>query len=306
LAIYAAPRLVLAQTAPAGPSAAPSEDNLQAATAYPATAEAPAAQTKSESGESTDAEPSTSPAIAPGPKTKPHNHSPDMAGPAEITTPAIPRRPAAVVVGPLAGHPPYVVAVPRAPEPPHAGPKAPDAVEGKDSNASLEERLRRLEKMVESLTKNQERKESADVFLWKSRPGQQAWIDQGKLKDIYDSAQREAARAAEDANRATSEAEKAMKSQQDRAHGKTRDDLGQQIQSLERQRAALERAVERLQSQIERLEQQREKLEKDHEKLQQEQQRRSELLEKNSDENGGMALLEHPQLAQPGALVLPR
>lgn len=307
-AIYAAPRLVLAQTGPnVALAAAPDAQNTQTPSA-PAAGIVLVTPSTTPTGvavaESPDTPPPTPRGIEPGPKNKSQNN-PDLVGPAELATPVIPRHPAAIVVGPSAGHPPYVVAIARAPEPPHTSPKPLDPSEGKESDASIEERLRRLEKIVESLAKKQDRK-APEAFMWKGQPGQQAWMDPEKLKEMRDAAQQDAARAAEHAKRATSEAEKEIKLQQERAQGTARGDFAQQIQTLEKQRAALERAVERLQSQIEHLEQQRDKLEQDRERLQEQKQRHSQLLQESLEESSDMARVEQPEIAQPGAPALPR
>ncbi len=262
LAIYAAPRLVLAQTAP---TALPSANNAPPSTVpvdvVPATAPVPPVEVNGPTTEPPDAGPATPPAVEPGPKSKSHDNV-DPTGRVGLALPATPVAPGAVVVGAAPGKSRYDVAVTSVPEMPHA-PNAPDIVDVQQSDSSIEKRLRRLEKMVESLVRNQERKDhSAEVFQWKGQPGQPGWVDPEKLKLQQDMAKREAARAEDQARRAAIDAEKAMK-QQERAH---KDILAGQIKDLDKQRETLQREVEKLQNQIQRLGEQRDRLEQEQEK----------------------------------------
>jgi hypothetical protein len=232
LAIYSAPRIVLAQ------SAAPA----------PAPGELP----------SPDAVPLIAAVEESGPRFKPEGPA-ELPGPAPV---AIPGTPAPPAVAPVPGQPPRRFVTPRPVRVPHA------AVGG----SSIEERLARLEEMVRELMAQRDPKHSnfflkrspdeAAIMELKEMEKMKAMRDVEKIKE---QAKREAARAGEETKRATKEIEKARKLDAERRSGKRGEALGKQLEALEKQREILERQMEKLQHQIEELHQNQEQLDEEQE-----------------------------------------
>ncbi len=135
-------------------------------------------------------------------------------------------------------------------------------------DSSLEQRLRRLERLVDSLLQQKQPNQSS----WSLNLSEKSYDT--KLKQREEMAKHDAARAraAEQAKRAARDVEKSLNLQQHREAGKMKEDFARQIDSLQRQRDALERQMQNLQQQIEHLQQQREK-------LQEEQQHQSDLMQ---------------------------
>ncbi|HEY5910230.1 MAG TPA: M56 family metallopeptidase [Verrucomicrobiae bacterium] len=286
LAFYSAPRLVLAQasTAPPGAANVASNNALPRTPAAPAALPAPPAPPAAPAAEPAEVPAPVPPMIESGPKAKSQN-SGDRVSENIIIAPApTPAPPSVVVVGPVPVRAPHIVAVPR----PAASPRPPRSPDSPESDSNLEQRLSRLEKMVESLLEKKEPKAEVNGFLYQDSPKQELRIDNEKIKLLQDRAEREAARAADQAKRGAKEAERALKLRQERdAQGKFKENFARQIEALQKHREMLEREVEKVQGQIERLEQEQEK-------LQDEQQHQSDLLEDQAPGAENMALLQEP------------
>src|SRR5262245_47209432 len=247
--IWSAPRIVLAQNEPAPATADSRSDGVpvSAPRANASVAGAPAveiaaataAQEAPESGSSAiPGAPPKPAAIAPGPKFKP--------GVSEAITPPSEPKPS------------------RTPRPPR----------GRAADLSLEERLDRLERMVESLMARQgtsrdlrplketaeiDRKGIAKIDAFPKRhadvTGKQV-IEPNEIEKINEQAKHQAARAAAQAKRAAVEAEKAAKFEQKRLTTREfKDGQKTQLEALRKQLEMLEREREKLHRQIEKLEQ---------------------------------------------------
>lgn len=237
LAIYAAPRIVLAQSAAPEPAAVPGEP--------PSADNAPLIAAVEESGPRYKSE-------APG----------DVPAPPPV---AIPGTPAPSGLPPT---PP----VPALPARRSVTPRPALAPGGFRHESSIEERLARLEEMVRELMAQRDPKhanfdlrlkrgpDEAAIMELKEMEKMKAMKDMEKIKDF---AKREAARAAEQAKRATKEIEKTRKLDAERRHSQRGEALGKQLETLEKQRETLERQMEKLQHQIEELQQSQEQLDED-------------------------------------------
>jgi hypothetical protein len=241
LAIYSAPRIVLAQT-PA-PTPVPILGDLPSADAAPLIA---------------DAEES-------GPRFKPEGPA-DVPGPAPVAVLGTPAPPGIPPVAPVPAQPARRFAAPRTAVGPGARPHG----------SSVEERLARLEEMVHELMAQRDPKHANFDFHLKRSPDEGALMElkeREKMRAMRDvermkeAAKREAARADEEVKRATKEVEKSRKLDAERRSGKRGEALGKQLEALERQRETLERQMEKLQHQIEELQQNREELDEEQELL---------------------------------------
>jgi beta-lactamase regulating signal transducer with metallopeptidase domain len=200
--------------------------------------------------------------VPPGPKAKPGK---------------APRAPRAVILAPPAdpahagaGHTIVV-----APSPPQAAnltrvpariPRSPD---GAMAGAQMEERLRRLEQMMESLVAQQNRNRVAGPAVLGDLPMQNLTLQQKEFalqqKEIAEM-RAKVDREVDQAKRAMKEAEKARKRDDERrvqALKSAEDGSQVHLEELRRQREALGRELEKLDRQIQRLEQGREQLDKD-------------------------------------------
>jgi len=172
---------------------------------------------------------------------------------------------------------PILAAVEPSPEPqPPRSPRPVRAPRPGNKDSSLEERLERLERMVESLMKQQnlrlksandgmiDRKESAELQALARRQAEvsrKPMPDAKEFEKIKEQAQREAARAVDQAKRATAEVEKAAKAEQKRpTNRKIKEGSQKQLEALRKQLEMLEREREKLDRQIEQIEQEREQL----------------------------------------------
>ena len=273
--IYAAPRVILAQNeaahapAPAAgaPTAAPGGDQVPVLGDIPLLgrlfrSEAASAKKKdaliavAALPEIADPDTSEAPlpgtpapkAVGPGPKFKPGSPKPPLAVPA----PAIPSTPS-VSPGIPAPPTPMIATVQPAP---FASPRTPRPPRARPGDSSLEERLDRLEHMVESLIA--ERGERPGHPEWHLKDGMTNPKEIEKMKEY---AKREAARAAEEAKRASREAERVWKAEPRRQlHAKFKEESQKQLEAMRKQLENLEREKERLREQIERLEQERQQL----------------------------------------------
>jgi len=182
-AIYSAPRLAFAQSADAAEPAAGLPPDAHSATIADATPAAGVAVSEDTSSSVTWAPPSATPAarsVDAGPKFKPGTTvSVDV-------RPAVAPRPSITIVAPptpgMSPAPMTLVAppVPVAPmiastEPQPGQPVAPRQARRPGRDSSLEERLDRLEKMVESLAAQQNRNPGQFEFSPKTPPGEMKW-----------------------------------------------------------------------------------------------------------------------------------
>jgi len=296
LSIYAGPRLVLAQTptpsvaakAPPGVSATgPTWAGGASAAALP-TPPAPATISVAQA----DAPATPAPAEEEsGPKYKPETPGEHAPQPVIVVPPSTPTPPMVVVTpnpaaAPLVVGAPHPMALPPAP----AIPTAPYALMALgESGGSIEDRLERLERMVNELMAQRNPKHAHGAGMAGAKPQPGVTVDQKEIARMKERAEREAARedqqakrAAEEAKRATKDFEKARKEMGDWSIGQHKEASQRQLEALRRAREGLERQMERLDAQIE-------KLEKEREKLDEEQQRRSELQEDQAKEQDALA-----------------
>lgn len=247
--LYSGPRLVLA-----GEAAEPVTDIDAAAQFAPAEREAP---------EDPAREPGIErPKIKPPVKVKfPGSDDPPAVAPAPVPVPAPAPR--------IAGVGPVVAVAPAAPQPVQAAatPRPARQARAAARDRSLEERLARLERMVESLVeKQQPQREPGE----QPRPG----AGFGRMEQQFEFApdgrklqaqiQREVDRAVEMQKRAMKDAEKAMKAAEkaikldkkpleDLAMHEMRVEVEKQLEALQHQRQTLQREMEKISQQIERI-----------------------------------------------------
>lgn len=201
------------------------------------------------------------PAVEPGPKFKPET-SDQEPQPGQVEAPEPPEAPAA----------PSMPRVARAGKPGKAA-ASPDSIgEDNDRNVSVEERLRRLEKMVKALMAQQNPKHSRDFSYSKDGADQNWNIDQQALDKVKE---RQAQRAVEQAQRAAEQAKRANRDLETRLD-QGQDGKGQYREALEQQLEALRKAREGLGQEMERLDRQIQKLEKQQERGNKDPERRSE------------------------------
>ena len=240
-AFYCAPRLVLAQDAPVPPApplaAVPS---VPAAAPVPPVPPAPALMAIA-------GDPSASPSaqeLEEGPRFKSRDAFTSSSAPP--APPAAPNVSITTRVSPI-----------RTRVAPNAALVMADSAISSD-RSSIEERLQRLEKMVESLTAQQKSKRaSGETWSWTvPAPGQQNF----NLPFEHSQAQmeRDMARAQEQMKRAAEDMERAAKDQELRAQLFAKDMPRKQLEGLRKAREGLQKQLEELDSQIERLEGERE------------------------------------------------
>ena len=271
LAFYSAPRLVVAQTLTAPDGASASGGSRPAFAGPIAGISSAIAAEPPEPPEPADAElddedspGSTGPAdVEPGPKPKPARPGADT--PALAPVPPTPP----MALPPSIGYAPAPAAritltAPRA----FALGQAPRSPDSPYDRSSIEKRLERLEKMVQSLLAQGEPKHAAaGAFQWEMHPEIELQLKsaQGQQERARVEAERAAdqvKRAAEDIKRTAKE--NAMKGREEwRARASDREGFGQQLEALRKAREALGREMEHLDRQIERLEQERGRLEQD-------------------------------------------
>ncbi len=283
LAIYSAPRLVLAQApaAPSLPGKAPAVDASPGAAVTPVALPTPPGAPQvpvavPEQPESPAAR--LPPAIEPGPKSKSGDSVTRVPEREIITSSATPVSSGVVVVrrDVVAGTP---QALTFSTSSPAKSPGAPSV------DSSVEQRLRRLEKLVDSLLQQKQPNPSS----WSLNLSEKSYDT--KLKQREEMAKHDAARA-----RAAEQAKKSLNLQQNREAGKMKEDFARQIDSLQRERDALERQMENLQQQIERLQQQQEK-------LQELQQHQSGVMQNQRLEEDLTALLQDGSVNEANAAV---
>lgn len=233
-AIYSGPRLVLAQSETPSPAAIPAPaapgDAIEPLAAPPA----PALELVS--GEKPDTAPRAPGDLDPGPKFKPGQPpEPDEFAPLEEDNSNF--------------------------DQPGKAPRPPRPARNRKGDSSLEERLDRLERMVESLMAQQKRGTRDMNFEFKDGDGK---VKPGKIENFNRDNKAEAAeqnkRAAEKAAKWADEekrsAEKAAKQEEHgRAEAQMKEASQRELEALRHARESLQREIEKLNRQIERLEQ---------------------------------------------------
>ncbi len=260
LSFYAAPRIVLAAASAEG---TPTLPNASAVLSAPAAEPAPAV-----GGPGTIVAAADSPSVAPvgvdsGPKFKPDAPGTDPA--ASIDETPEPPAPSADFApgGKVAPRAPKVGKHARVPQPPDF----PDPAEGGDS--SIDERLRKLEKMVRAIMEQQNPKRSHGAFEFNDGADQDWNNDQERMAKLKDQTERQAARAAAQAQRMVDQAKRATRDLQariedeDQGKGEVREALGKQLEALRKAREDLGREMGRLDQQIQKLEQEQPRGERD-------------------------------------------
>ncbi len=277
--IFAAPRIVLAQIETTAADTTPPPADIS-----PGVPVADVVSVASVAGlpplGSADNLPPTPPIpadVSVGPKFKTGGPITVSASPALTIRPDISLAPVKTrlsVVAAAPGQPPAMLAAiepPTAPGAPRT-PKPAKTLHAENRDSSLEERLDRLERMVNSLMNQPgpkgrsdfqlklengmiDRKEMAKLEALAKQQADLARLNPQEIEKIKEQAQREVGRAMEQAKRATAEVEKARKADQKQSSQKLKSDTQRQLQDLRRQVEALERQREKLDHQIERLEQ---------------------------------------------------
>ncbi|HEX5222905.1 MAG TPA: M56 family metallopeptidase [Verrucomicrobiae bacterium] len=287
---FGAPRIVLAETEPTSPGVAapPAADLLpgvEATEAVPAIPVAGLPHPGSAGNVPPPPIPGLPPAVSAGPKFKGGSAITLSTSPAVITGPHIalpPVEPRLTVTATVPGQPPSVLASVEPPSAPGA-PRAPRPAKVSGSgtrDSSLEERLDRLERMVNSLMHQQspkgrfdsqlklkgemiDRNEMARIEDLARRQAELARLNAQEVEKIKEQAKREAGRAVEQAKRATAEAEKARIADKEPVAQKLKGDSQRQVEELRRQIEALEQRREKLEREIERLQENRDNLDEE-------------------------------------------
>jgi len=303
-AICLAPRIVLAQSE-AAPAAANSQDSLIDDPTSPAVASVAAnfSPEAAEAASSDAALPAATqpPAIGSGPKMKTDSSRAVRAQPAVAPAPQTADFPALPALPPLTAAPTALTAPSRplmppqgsfslsaAPAPEPRPGRTPRPARAESADSTLEERLERLEKMVESLmargyaTPNPhlkpspdnvgpiDRKEIEEIEAHARRQAEMARkheMDAKEIEKIKERAKQEAAHAIDQVKRAAVDAEKVARAEQKRQtrrnfkEGSQRqlDELRKRLEVLDREREKLEHQIEELERNQEQLDEQRDK-----------------------------------------------
>jgi chromosome segregation ATPase len=215
-----------------------------------------------------------------GPKFKPENPD-EPATSVAVSAPEAPEPPEPPDMGPG----PKIKTTPRFPKPGKM-PKLADDPDARNGDGSIEERLRRLEKMVHSLMEQQGPRRSHGTMYLKDGDNDQAVIvEQQKLEKLKQLADRQgdlaseqrikqlterqvaraneqAQRAADQAKRATKELE-AMADQDQQNKGDLHEGFQRQIEALRKARESLSQEMEKLNRQIEKIEKEQQRSEKE-------------------------------------------
>jgi beta-lactamase regulating signal transducer with metallopeptidase domain len=293
LALYSAPRVVLAQAPSVSAAVAPVPPAPSAAVISVAPAIAPVAIIASADEPDATPSPDALPNVGPGPKFKPGEPGADA-------LPRAPGAPAAIMVTPL---PPgsIEIAADVHPKPVPHPPGTPSA------DGSLEERIERLEKMVESLMAQQGQKHA---FILRGRSGDQnlqALVDEKEMQKMNEKmnemakrqaerAQEQAQRAQEQAKRAAEQAQRANKDFNFKWKAEAEQwQKGMNHEGLEKQLEALRKAREQIERQAQNLDRQIERLERDQERMQEEKERRSELKDEEPKEEEAASVAENEE-----------
>jgi beta-lactamase regulating signal transducer with metallopeptidase domain len=261
LALSAGPRLVLAQSPAASSSAAAAiSGDTRSPDMAPTAAALPPAPPLAGVLARADVPNQPGVSISPGPKPKPE--SDDDAPPGALPLIVGPARPMPpVAVAPLVAEcPPTDVVKPARP-----GRRDATSASSKDGD-SVERRLERVERMLNSLMAQQNSSKNSFAYSWSSPDGRNFKFDSEKLEaDI----KRQVAQANEQAKRAMDQAKRAAEqyhhdaegqeadAQSQKQHAETmrKEALQSQLEAVRKARESLQREVERLDRQIERLQQ---------------------------------------------------
>jgi beta-lactamase regulating signal transducer with metallopeptidase domain len=269
-ALYAAPRVVVAASTRIAPSVdvAVVSDNSPAIVAPVDVRLDPAPEASSVSLSEGEPGPTPSPdAIESGPKIKPEPATGEPTEPPEVAS--VPQPPASPdLPSPRMG---------RAPKAKRA-PRSFDVMDDDGGgNGSVEQRLDRLEKLVRSLVDQNGMKRS-HTMIFKDGDNQNGNFDQKQLEKMKQLAERQAARAMEQADRVTEVTKRATRDMEARLQDEGM--KGERGEGLQRELEALRKAKEGLGQQMERLEREIKKIEKQPQRGDADQQRRGE---KHSD-----------------------
>jgi beta-lactamase regulating signal transducer with metallopeptidase domain len=284
--ICSAPRIVLAENETALPTADTASADAPPV-ALPIEIAAVASLPGAPEADSAQAAPRTTPApaaVGAGPKFKPERPSAPNAPRAVIATAAAPALlpPVPVEVGVIVSPAPFLAAVEPSPGPAPHPPRPLRAPHPENGDSSLEERLERLERMVNSLANQQhpgahaefhlkagkdgkiDRKEIAKIDAFAKRQAelaQKQMLDSKEMATIKEEAERDAERAVEEIKQASADVKQALQfDQQSRAGRKFKEGSQRQLEILRKQVEMLERQKEKLDRQIEHLERDQEAL----------------------------------------------
>jgi beta-lactamase regulating signal transducer with metallopeptidase domain len=261
--LYTCPRLLLAATSSDSPVPAIDGDTVTSTTAPSVKVSIDPIRVKVRPKVEFASADASSPVVVgePGPKFKPENADAQPAPPAGVESPEIPDVPS-IDAAPRA---------PRAPRPPRAarldrarkGPQPPDFLDApNEEDSSIEDRLKRLEKMVRAMVEQQGMRHPRAAFNFRDEnenynvDQQQIQID--KMKQM---AERQAQRAAEQAERATQDIESRLGQQRDGVD--FHESSQHQLDAMRKAREGLSRELERLDHQIEKLQKEQELTAKD-------------------------------------------
>ena len=295
IALCLAPRIVLAQN-DAAPAVAITQSTLNNDSPNPSVASAAVTFSTGAGEAASSAQPATPKpaAIGSGPKSKTGLSwavpgqpplEPVPPTPAVLTPPAVPTAPAPLTARSAPLMSPGSILLSAAPAPEPRPGRTPRLARSESADPTLEERLERLEKMVESLigrgyaTQNRsplkpfpdkvgpmDRKEMAEIEAHARHQAEMARnheLDVKEIEKIKEHAKHEAARATSQVKRAVV-AEKIARDEQKRQTKRTfkegsheeLGDLRKQLEILEREREKLERQIEELERNEEQLDQQ--------------------------------------------------
>jgi len=317
-AICLAPRIVLTQSE-AATAAASSQDSLLDEPSTPAVASV-AANFSPEAAEAASSDavlPVTPqpPAIGLGPKLKTGPSSAVNWQPAGVPVPSTPAFPALAPLpaapAPLTAQPaqlmvPGSIPLGASPAPEPRPGRTPRRARTESADSALEERLERLEKMVETLMARGyatptpydlkpspdtvgpiDRRDIANIDALRKREAEMARkheMDEREIDKIKEQAKREAARAADHVKRAAVDAEKIARAEQKRQTKRVfREGSQKQLDELRKRLESLEREREKLEHQIEELERNQEQLEDEEQNENQNSDAQSDTSESNSN-----------------------
>jgi beta-lactamase regulating signal transducer with metallopeptidase domain len=273
-ALQIGPRVVFAESPATEPGPAVTATQTSAGSARTAALSGDAAGNSSSAAVSLVAQ-TDGPGVDPGPKFKPDGPKEESADIAVAPEPPEPPDVSSIDMAPPAV--PHVARMSKPGKTPR-NPENPD----NDGDSSIEQRVRRLEKMVRELTEQQKVKHVHEFYLKDGADKQNFGMDQQEMDRMKASADRQAQRAAEQAQRATEQAKRATKDlqariMQDQGQGE-REGFQRQIEALRKARESLGQEMERLSHQIEKLEKEQQRGDKGRDKdRDKDQQRRSEV-----------------------------
>lgn len=273
LALYSAPRMVFAGSDSGEPTPQNASETAGAAVSGPASTPAVlagSAGSGSAAAVASESSGEAAPAVEPGPKFKPETPGGEPAEPVEIAAPEAPLAPNLNMD--FVPRPPRAARAGRAGKVPRP-PESPDDMNQQDG--SIDERLRRLEKMVRSLMEQQGVKQRGMVYsqngydmnadryqqkIEKMRGLAEAGNDKVSEQKFKELAERQAARTADQVKRATEQAKRATRDLEARIEqdqmdkGEFRDGVQRQLESLRKARESLSQEMDKLSRQIEKLE----------------------------------------------------